>query len=152
MALIKCPGCGNDISDQAKSCPHCGALNAYSIPQVPKKHKGQICLWISMIISAFYLGFSIPYWMNAGSGASSAVESIASGIAATIVFPHLICAIIAVIFNLFAIIMYKPGFALASAILYTVSMVLFPMYWMFIAVQVVLMYVAFARMKSGLKD
>lgn len=24
MALIKCPECNNDISDQAGSCPHCG--------------------------------------------------------------------------------------------------------------------------------
>lgn len=25
MALIKCPECGNDVSDTAQSCPHCGA-------------------------------------------------------------------------------------------------------------------------------
>ncbi len=24
MALIKCPECGNDVSDKAKKCPHCG--------------------------------------------------------------------------------------------------------------------------------
>lgn len=24
MALIKCPECGGDLSDQAGSCPHCG--------------------------------------------------------------------------------------------------------------------------------
>ncbi len=24
MALMKCPECGNDVSDKAKSCPHCG--------------------------------------------------------------------------------------------------------------------------------
>ena len=24
MALIKCPECGNDVSDQANACPHCG--------------------------------------------------------------------------------------------------------------------------------
>jgi len=26
MALIKCPGCGKDVSDKAKSCPKCGYL------------------------------------------------------------------------------------------------------------------------------
>lgn len=26
MALIKCPECGNEISDKAASCPHCGFL------------------------------------------------------------------------------------------------------------------------------
>ena len=24
MALIKCPECGKEISDQAEFCPHCG--------------------------------------------------------------------------------------------------------------------------------
>ena len=24
MALIKCPECGNSISDRAEKCPHCG--------------------------------------------------------------------------------------------------------------------------------
>lgn len=31
MALITCPECGNTVSDQATSCPHCGKpLNAFS--------------------------------------------------------------------------------------------------------------------------
>ena len=25
MALIRCPECGNDVSDKAKACPRCGA-------------------------------------------------------------------------------------------------------------------------------
>ena len=24
MAIIKCPECGKDVSDKARSCPHCG--------------------------------------------------------------------------------------------------------------------------------
>lgn len=27
MALIKCPGCGNNMSDKARRCPHCGFVN-----------------------------------------------------------------------------------------------------------------------------
>ena len=27
MALIKCPECGREISDQAKACPNCGIPN-----------------------------------------------------------------------------------------------------------------------------
>ena len=29
MALIKCPECGNSISDKANKCPHCGLPSAY---------------------------------------------------------------------------------------------------------------------------
>ena len=34
MALVKCPDCGRDISDQAPACPHCGRP-ATNTPQVP---------------------------------------------------------------------------------------------------------------------
>lgn len=27
MAIVKCPMCGAEISDSARQCPHCGALN-----------------------------------------------------------------------------------------------------------------------------
>ena len=31
MALVKCPECGKDVSDKAKTCPHCGyAINSFS--------------------------------------------------------------------------------------------------------------------------
>lgn len=29
MALIKCPECGNSISDKAEKCPHCGIPASY---------------------------------------------------------------------------------------------------------------------------
>ena len=35
MALVKCPECGQEISDQATSCPNCG----HQIGQKSKKHK-----------------------------------------------------------------------------------------------------------------
>ncbi|WP_442876752.1 zinc ribbon domain-containing protein [Eisenbergiella sp.] len=34
MALIKCPDCGNEFSDQAPHCPSCGRLNS-NIQQQP---------------------------------------------------------------------------------------------------------------------
>ena len=29
MALIKCPDCGKEFSDQATHCPNCGKPNSY---------------------------------------------------------------------------------------------------------------------------
>lgn len=34
MALIKCPECGKEISDQATSCPNCGRPIIYNRPQI----------------------------------------------------------------------------------------------------------------------
>ena len=37
MALINCPECGQEVSDQATSCPHCGyGLNEIAGPTQPK--------------------------------------------------------------------------------------------------------------------
>lgn len=44
--------------------------------------------------------------------------------------------------------MNKRGFALTGAILYTVALVLFPVYFMFVIVQMVLSYVGFAKLKK----
>lgn len=35
MALIKCPECGNEVSDKAASCPKCG----YPIQNIPGTHQ-----------------------------------------------------------------------------------------------------------------
>lgn len=152
MALIKCPECGKEISNQAYRCPNCGILINLNTVQVPVKKKGLVCSWVSMIITSIYAGYSIPYWIDTSSSEGGVIDVIAGGVAATLVFPHLVSAVIALIFNMFAIAMYKPGFALTSAILYSVSLILFPMYWWFVVAQAVLMYIAFARMKSSLKQ
>jgi len=41
--------------------------------------------------------------------------------------------------------MKKRGFALAGAILYSVAMVLFPMYFMFVIIEVILSFIGYAR-------
>ena len=44
--------------------------------------------------------------------------------------------------------MSRRGFALTGAILYTVAIVLFPLYFMFVIIQVILSFVGFAKMQS----
>lgn len=43
MALIKCPECGMEVSDKAKSCPHCGLI-------LKNRKKLQIILFIVFIV------------------------------------------------------------------------------------------------------
>ena len=33
MAMIKCPGCGQEVSEKAKKCPNCGHRFAKKIPK-----------------------------------------------------------------------------------------------------------------------
>jgi len=51
MAIKKCKECGNDVSEQAKTCPHCGV----SAP-AGKKHVG--CLGSSLVILAALIFFT----------------------------------------------------------------------------------------------
>lgn len=44
--------------------------------------------------------------------------------------------------------MNKRGFALTGGILFAVAMALFPLYFMFVIVQLILAFVGFARLKQ----
>ena len=55
---------------------------------------------------------------------------------------------LAVIFNILGWAMNKRGFALTGAILYTVALVLMPLYFMFVIIQMILSYVGFAKLKT----
>lgn len=50
VALIKCSECGKEISDQAPSCPGCGAPTAKSVPPSAKeKRKTSPVAWAALI-------------------------------------------------------------------------------------------------------
>lgn len=113
-----------------------------------EKKKLNKLLLISFILGAVYLIYSAVYWTGAAGSGDNAAEQIGAGIATALVMPHLICTVIAVIFNALGVFMNKRGFALTGAILYTVALVLFPVYFMFVIVQMVLSYIGFAKMKK----
>lgn len=153
MAMITCKECGKEFSDKADKCPNCAAPIEYSrefgvpyeAPPSLIKKKLSICLLISLIVGVLYLLYSVFYWSGAASSGSDAYEQIGAGIATALVMPHLIATFIAVIFNALGLIMKKRGFALAGAILYSVAMVLFPMYFMFVIIEVILSFIGYAR-------
>lgn len=112
-----------------------------------KKNKLSIPLLISFIIGAAYLVYFAVVW----SGTASEMdgwEQVGAGIATVLVAPHVICTFIAVIFNALGLFLRKRGFALTGAILYTVAMVLFPVYFMFVIIETILSYVGFSKMKK----
>ena len=66
MALIKCPDCGNQVSDRAPTCPKCGApiagreetiaigASLTTIQETSKRLKAQIvmssvCFWVGLL-------------------------------------------------------------------------------------------------------
>lgn len=92
--------------------------------------------------------YSLFYWVGVSASSTDVWSQLGTGIATTLVMPHLICTLIAVIFNALGLFLNKRGFALTGAILYSVAMVLFLAYFMFVIIEMILSYVGFAMMKK----
>ena len=110
-----------------------------------KKKKSTILL-ISAIIGLLYMIYSGVYWSGVNTGNSEAGAAISSALATALVFPHLICTGLAVIFNILGWAINHRGFALTGAILYAVAMFLFPVYFMFVLLESVFSFIGFGRL------
>ena len=82
MALIKCPECNSDISDQAEKCPKCGyELKTLNEPEKKeKKFKGKvdykyIILGLLIVVVGFYMLNNRQSSSDTGSGKQSPTGS-----------------------------------------------------------------------------
>ena len=97
---------------------------------------------ISLILSALYVIYLIYYISNSATQVGTAI-----GIA--IIMPHLVCTGIALLMNALGYFLNKRGFILTAAILYTIAIVLMPIYIPFVIIQTILCYVAFSKMNPN---
>lgn len=158
----KCPNCGKELIQNPNNanyllCASCnknfkaptnGGTSSTKKSTSKKSGKLNIPLLISFILGALYMLYSLVYWAGAMGSMSNEWEQLGAGIATALVMPHLICTLIAVIFNALGLFLNKRGFALTGAILYSVAMVLFLAYFMFVIIEMILSYVGFATMKK----
>lgn len=108
-------------------------------------------LLVSWILGAVYSIYIIVYFFGNAASQADAAAAIGAGIATALVMPHMVCTVLATIFNVLGWAMHKRGFALTGAILYAVAMVLFPLYALFVIVQMILSFVGFAKMKKAVE-
>ena len=66
MSLIKCKACGEMISENANSCPHCGE-------PIAKKKKTPIFVWILLILFILYFVGEVNSKIGGVSSSSSKV-------------------------------------------------------------------------------
>lgn len=100
------------------------------------------------IIGTLYLIYLISYFTNAVSSTDGA-EAIGAGIATALVMPHMVCVIIAVIFNWLGWAFKARWGALVAGIMYAVSMVCMFLYAIFVLLEMIFCFVAFAKMKNA---
>ena len=153
MALYTCENCGKRVPVKYEICPFCHTPRPEDwdddeYEEYEEKKNKHVLLLISAILGVLYAIFIVTYFAGVGSGADGAAEAIGAGIATMLVMPHMICAVLAAIFNVLGWGMSSRGFSLTGAILYAVAAVLFPVYAMFVLIQMILSFIGFARLKK----
>lgn len=102
---------------------------------------------IAFIVGLAYLIYCASYWapvlMNDG---------LVGGLAFQLVLPHIICTVVATVFCALALFLGKPWWDLAAGILYTVAIILFPAYWVFVVIPAIFSFLGFARMYRQQRD
>lgn len=67
MALMKCPECGQEVSDSALDCPKCGK----QLRKPKRGFFGKLCLWSFYIFNALMV-----VWLVSGLSAVSDIEAV----------------------------------------------------------------------------
>lgn len=109
-----------------------------------KKKKSKLSL-AALILGVIAFGIQMSAMSSAGSAGGDA-EKVGMALGMAIVAPSFFMLIAGVILNAIGFLMTQKVLTLISAIFYTLSLVLFPL-WGFVAIpSMILQYVAFAKM------
>ena len=110
------------------------------------KRKRSVSLIIAAVLGVIYSIYILTYFSGVITGTQSAAEAVGGVIATAFVTPHMVCVVVAAIFNSVACFTNKRGFALAGAILYCVGAVVFLMYAPFVVPSIILSFVGYAKL------
>lgn len=155
---MKCSVCGFEHNEER--CPNCGYVSfspsfdngpvqtAVKAPVMAKKKKRSVCLLISAILGIAYAIYLVVYFTGINVATTGSIEAISSGLATAMVMPHMVCVVVAAIFNILGWALNNRAFALVGGILYAVSMVFMFIYAFFVIVQMILSFVGFANLKK----
>ncbi len=105
-------------------------------------------LLIAAIIGSLYVVYLISYFTGVNTDTSSSSEALGAALATAMVAPHMVLTGIAVIFNWLSFCLKARWAALTAGILYAVAMVLFIAYFMFVIIEMILCFIAYAKMKK----
>lgn len=104
-------------------------------------------LLVSAIIGTAYFIYLVVHFTS-GLDSADAAEAIGSGLAAALVTPHMVCVGLAALFSWLGWAIKARWAALVGGILYAVSIVCMFLYALFVVVEMVLCFIAYAKMKQ----
>lgn len=103
---------------------------------------------VSLVLSILYILFLVKHFGGSIVSGDS-TEATGAVIASALIMPHTIMVLIGLIFNTLGYFLNNRSFVLVGAILYAVSIALFFIYFMFVIIQMILSFVAFAKMPKN---
>lgn len=109
------------------------------------KKKINIYLLISFITGLIYFIYLIFHFFGGIAGTSGA-EQLGVGLATALVLPHILLTLVGVVFNGIALFTHNKWFALTGAIGYSIALLLFPLYFLFVSLEIILSYIGFAQL------
>jgi len=112
--------------------------------------KKNVLLLISWIIGLLYTVYLVYYMASTAdaSQAESSAYQAGTAIGIMIIMPHAAFCGLAVIFNLLGWAMNKSWAALVAGILYAVALVLMPLYFFGVVVEIILCFIGFAKIRA----
>jgi len=105
-------------------------------------------LLISGILGALYMIYIIYYCITTMAAQTDGASQLGTGIGIALITPHIICVVLAVIFNWIGWAGSIRWAALVGAIMYCVAAAIFILYAPFVLVQLILSFVGFAKLKK----
>ena len=100
------------------------------------------------LIGTAYLIYLITYFTGGIAASESAGEAIGAGLATAVVMPHMVCVAVAALFIWLVWALKARWAALVAGIMYAVSMLCMFVYAMFVVLEMIFCFVAFAKMKN----
>jgi len=105
-------------------------------------------LLVNCVLATLYSVYLVYMFANGYEGTTSAAEQAGASIAMMLIAPHAFVTILGMIFGWLAYVMNKTGFALTSAILYSVAAGLFILYAPFLLPMIVIGFIAYSKVKK----
>lgn len=103
-------------------------------------------LFVAAVIGSLYLVFLISHFYGLMISPDSQ-EAVGATLATALVTPHMLCVGLAVIFNWLGFAMKLRWSALVAGIMYAVSILCMFIYAMFVVIEMILCFIAYAKMK-----
>lgn len=111
-----------------------------------KKHPGRILLAIATVIG---IGMAIYVWHYWSTSLTAESGELGSFIAGAMTLPHMVIMSFGLLFLLVALFGSARWAALTAGILYSVAILVFPVWFFDSVAQAILCYIAYARMKKA---